>query len=89
MKALTPELFPPVKIKNEVLVDKDGDPVKYFEGSNYRVINHQHECFPMPVNEDGTIRLPTPEEMEQMRAARQAIQDLSPISGGAADREND
>ena len=89
MKSLTPELFPPVKIKNEVLVNKDGDPVKYFEGSNYRVINHKHECFPMPVNEDGTIRLPTPEEMEQMRAAGQAIQDLSPIFGGAADREND
>ena len=68
-----PELFPPVKIKNGVLVDKDGDPVKHYEGADYRVINHKHESFPMPVNEDGTIRLPTPEEMEQMRANNQVI----------------
>ena len=68
LKALMPELFPPVKIKNGVLVDKDGHPVKHFEGANYRIINHKHESFPMPVNEDGTIRLPTPEEIEQLRA---------------------
>ena len=68
LKALMPELFPPVKIKNGVLVDKDGDPVKHFEGANYRIINHKHESFPMPVNEDGTIRLPTLEEMEQLRS---------------------
>ena len=57
-----------MKIKNGVLVDKDGDPVKHFEGAHYRIINHKHESFPMPVNEDGTIRLPTPEEIDQLRA---------------------
>ena len=71
MKALMPELFPPVKIKTGVLVDKDGDSVKHFEGTNYRVINQKHESFPMLVNEDGTIRLPTPEEMQQMRDSGQ------------------
>ena len=71
------ELFPPVKIKNGVLVNKNGDPVKDFPGGNYRVINHKHESFPMPINEDGTIRLPTLKEMEQIRAKGQVRQDLS------------
>ena len=39
--------------------------------------------------EDGTIRLPTPEEMEQIRANGQVKQDLSPILSGAVDREMD
>ena len=39
--------------------------------------------------EDGTIRLPTLEEMEQMRANGQVNQDLSPILSGAVDREMD
>lgn len=64
LKPLMPELFPPVKIKNGILVNKDGDPVKDFPGGNYHVINHKHESFPMPINEDGTIRLPTLKEME-------------------------
>ena len=54
-------------------MDKDGDPVKHYEGAHYRIINHKHESFPMPVNEDGTIRLPTPKEMEQMRANGQVV----------------
>ena len=70
-----------------MLVDKDGDPVKHFEGAHYRIINHKHERFPMPVNEDGTIRLPTLEEREQMRANGQVKQDLSPIFGGVLDME--
>ena len=89
LKALMPELFPLVKIKNGVLVDKDGEPVKHLEGANYRIINNRHESFPMPINEDGTIRLPTPEEMEQMRANGQVNQDLSPILSGAVNREMD
>ena len=72
-----------------MLVDKDGDPVKHFEGAHYRIINHQHESFPMPINEDGTIRLPTPEELEQMRANGQVKQDLSPLLGASVDREGD
>ena len=43
----------------------------------------------MPINEDGTIRLPTPKEMEQMRAQGQVQQDLSPLLGGAVDGEMD
>ena len=79
-----------MKIKNGVLVNKDGDPVKHYEGADYHIINHKHESFPMPVNEDGTIRLPTLEEREQMRANGQVKQDLSPSFGGrAVNREND
>ena len=89
MKALMPELFPPVKIKGGILVDKDGDPVKHYEGADYRIINHKHESFPMQINEDGTIRLPTLEETEQMRANGQIKQDLSPIISGAVDMEMD
>ena len=89
LKALMPELFPPVKIKNGVLVDKDGDPVNHFEGARYRIINHKHESFPMPINEDGTIRLPAPKEMEQMRSQGQAQQDLSPLLSGEMDLESD
>ena len=78
-----------MKIKNGVLVDKNDHPVKHYEGANYRIINHQHESFPMPVNEDGTIRLPTSEEMESMRANKGHVikQDLSPLLGGAVDGE--
>ena len=97
-------------------MDKDSDPVKHFEGANYRIIINRHKSFPMPINEDGTIRLPTLEETEQMcandqvikqdlcspeslaeqfraieemRAAGQVREDLSPILGGAVDREMD
>ncbi len=80
-----PELFPPVSIENGVLVDKDGHPIKHDESANYRIINHQHESFLMPINEDGTIRWPTPEEMEPMRAKGSVRQDLSPLLGAAVD----
>ena len=74
------ELFPPMKIKKGALLDEDGDPVKHFEGGvNYRIVNDKYESFPMPINEDGTIRLPTPKEMERMRNSGQARQDL-PLS---------
>ncbi len=85
LKALMPELFPPVSIRNGVLVDKDGHPIKHDESANYRIINHQHESFLMPINEDGTIRWPTPEEMEPMRAKGSVRQDLSPLLGAAVD----
>ena len=75
-----------MKIKDGVLVEKDSDPVKDFPDANYRIINHKHENFLMPINEDGTIRLPTLEEIEQMRAAGQVREDLSPILSGAVDR---
>ena len=83
LKALMPKLFPPVKIKNGVLVDKNDHPVKHYEGANYRIINHQHESFPMPINEDGTIRLPTSEEMEQLRAEGEVRQLPEPPPGEA------
>ena len=73
------ELFPPMKIKNEVLGAEDGDPVKHFGGVNYCILNDRHESFPMPINEDGAIRLPTSKEMERMRDSGQARQDL-PLS---------
>ena len=71
------------------MADKDGDPVNHFEGACYRIINHKHESFPMPINEAGTIRLPTPKEMEQMRSQGQERQDLSPFLGGVVDGEMD
>ena len=43
----------------------------------------------MPINEDGTIRLPPLEGTEQMRANGQIKQDLSPLLSGAVDREMD
>ena len=70
-------------------MDKAGGPVNPFEGARYRIINHKHESFPMPVNEDGTIRLPTPKEMEQMRSQGQAQQDLSPLLSGEMDLESE
>ena len=78
-----------MKIKNGVLVDKDSAPVKRFEGAHYRIINHQHESFPMPINEDGAIRLPTAEERKQMRANGQVKQDLFPLLGATVDVESD
>ena len=78
-----------MKIQNRVLVDKDGDPVKHFEGAHYHIINHKHESFPMPINKDGTIRLPTPKEMEQMRSQGQVKLDLSPLLGGEMDLESE
>ena len=89
LRALMPELFPPVSIPNGVLVDKDGHPVKHFEDAHYRIINHQHESFPMPINEDGAIRLPTAEERKQMRANGQVKQDLFPLLGATVDVESD
>lgn len=62
-KVIIPELFSPVKIENGGLVNKGGNPVKYFPVDNYPIINSTRD-FPSPVNEDGTVRLPTLEEME-------------------------
>ncbi len=73
------ELFPPIKIKNGALVGKDGYTVKHFEGVNYRIVNDRHESFPIPINEDSTIRLPTPKGMERMLDSGQTRQDL-PLS---------
>ena len=90
LKALMPELFPPVKIKNGVLVDKDDHPIRYHEGSEIVMITPDREVIPLLVNEDDSVRLPTPEEMEQMRADGHVIkQDLSPLLGAAVDRESD
>ena len=57
-------------------MDKDGaipSNTLKAEGARYRIINRKHESFPMPVKKDGAIRLPTTEEMEQMRANNQAV----------------
>ncbi len=68
LKQLRPDLFPPTGIENGVLVDKNGDPIRYHEGSEIVMVTPDREVIPLLVNEDDSIRLPTPEEIEQLRA---------------------
>ena len=67
LKALAPELFPPVAVKSNQLVDKDGDPVKWREGLDVTLINERGEVVPVIVEEDGTVSLPTPAEVAALR----------------------
>lgn len=67
LKAAAPELFPPVGVNNGRLVDKDGDPVKWSESMGLTLINERGERVPAIVEEDGSVSLPTPEEVEVMR----------------------
>ncbi len=67
LKAVAPELFPPVAVKNNQLVDKDGDPVKWSEGLDVTLINERGEVVPVIVEENGTVSLPTPAEVAAMR----------------------
>lgn len=67
LKAVAPELFPPVGVKNNQLVDKDGDPVKWREGLDVTLINERGEVVPVIVEENGTVSLPTPAEVAAMR----------------------
>ena len=67
LKAVAPELFPPVAVKNNQLVDKDGDPVKWREGLDVTLINERGEVVPVIVEENGTVSLPTPAEVAAMR----------------------
>lgn len=67
LKAAAPELFPPVGIQNGQLVDKDGDPVKWHEGMEIGLINERGERVPYILEEDGTVSLPTPSEVNAMR----------------------
>lgn len=41
------------------------------KGPTIVLLTKSNESFPMLVNEDGTIRLPMPEEMQQMRDSGQ------------------
>lgn len=83
LKQLRPNLFPPTGIENGVLVDKDGDPIRYHEGSEIVMVTPDREVIPLLVNEDGTIRLPTPEEKEQLRAEGEVRQLPEPPPGEA------
>ena len=67
LKAVAPELFPPVAVKNNQLVDKDGDPVKWREGLEVTLINERGEVVPVIVEKDGTVSLPKPAEVAAMR----------------------
>ena len=67
LKEAAPELFPPVDVKNGQLVDKDGDPVKWSESGQMALINERGERVPIVIEDDGSISLPTPEEVELMR----------------------
>lgn len=67
LKAVAPELFPPVGVKDGQLVDKDGDPVQWQDGTDIVLINERGERVPAIVEDDGTISLPTPEDVAVMR----------------------
>lgn len=67
LKAVAPELFPPVAVKNNQLVDKDGDPVKWREGLDVTLINERGEVVPVIVEENGTVSVPMPAEVAAMR----------------------
>ncbi|MCS1407666.1 MAG: hypothetical protein M2R45_00826 [Verrucomicrobia subdivision 3 bacterium] len=84
LKAVAPELFPPVGVKNGRLVDKDGDPVKWREDLQVSFINEQGERVPVIVEKDGSINLPTLAEVEAMRErgeVKPAPQEMIPPPG--------
>ena len=55
-------------VKNGRLVDKDGDPVAWREGMEVSLVNERGEVVPAIIEEDGSIGLPTPDEVDLMRA---------------------
>jgi len=67
LKAVAPELFPPVGLKEGQLVDKDGDPVQWREGTDIVLVNERGERVPVIIEDDGTISLPSPEDVAVMR----------------------
>lgn len=72
-----------MSIKNGVLVDKNGDPIRYHEGSEIVMVTPDREVIPLLVNEDDSVRLPTPEEIEQLRAEGEVRQLPETPSGEA------
>ena len=82
LKAVAPELFPPVGVKNGQLVDKDGDPVQWQDGTDIVLINELGERVPAIIEDDGTISLPSPEDVAVMRENGQVhtaeLKDLPP-----------
>jgi hypothetical protein len=67
LKAAAPELFPPVGFKDGRLVDKDGDPVQWQESTDIVLVNERGERVPVIIEDDGTISLPSPEDVAVMR----------------------
>jgi hypothetical protein len=67
LKEVAPELFPPAGIENGQLVDMHGVPVKWSDGTEVSLINERGERVPVVVEDDGSISLPTPQEVELMR----------------------
>ncbi len=70
-KSVFPEYFPPVGIKDNKLVDRDGDPIVMSEEDAafyIRGVTPRGEVIPFFWEEDGTVRVPTPAEIEEMLA---------------------
>jgi hypothetical protein len=91
LKAAAPELFPPVDVKDGQLVDKDGDPVQWREGTDIVLVNERGERVPVIIEDDGTISLPSPEDVAVMRENGQVqsadFNDLPPEMAEAILRE--
>ncbi len=67
LKTAAPELFPPVGVVDGRLGDKDGDPIRWHKGLDARLVNDQGEEIPLIVEEDNTVRVPNPDEINGMR----------------------
>ena len=68
LKEAAPELFPPVAVKGGRLVDKDGDPVMWREGLEVSLVNERGEVVPAIIEADGSVGIPTPDEVDLMRS---------------------
>ena len=70
-KSVFPEYFPPIGIKDNKVVDRDGDPIRMSEEDAafyIRGVTPRGEVIPFFWEGDGTVRVPTPAEIEEMLA---------------------
>ena len=67
LKALRPDLFPLADVVENVLVDRNGDPLRNHEGFQGFLLK-DGEPFPLWESSDGSLRIPTPSEVEEMHS---------------------
>ncbi|MCS1411510.1 MAG: hypothetical protein M2R45_04710 [Verrucomicrobia subdivision 3 bacterium] len=56
-----------MRVENNRLVDKDGNPVRMHKGFVGDLVTEQGEMVPLIQEEDGGLRVPTPTEIQEMR----------------------